>query len=77
MIFIFYIYSKTRTLSTKRVPLFFDFTPLLPYCSFAVVKFVLKTLLRLIHVSVETNRTQCFCTANSKDTICPLVRPRF
>ena len=29
----------------------------------------------LIYVSVETNRTQCFCTANSKDTISPLMGP--
>ena len=70
------------TLSIKSVPLFFRFCALVNLLFFLLLSnhcfknFVTFNSDR-IYVSVETNRTQCFCTAYSKNTICPLVRPRF
>ena len=79
-IFIFYISSKY--LINQKSASFFRFCALVNLLFFMLLSnhcftnFVAFNSGR-IYVSVETNRTQCFCTAYSKDTICPLVRPRF
>ena len=58
------------TLSTKRVPLFLDFAPLLTCCYLLLsnhyfINFVGFNFGR-VYMIVETNLTQCFCTPNFK-----------
>ena len=68
-------------LSTKRVPLFLDFAPLLTYYYLMLLNHYSMNFVKFsfsrVYIVVETNLAQYFCTVNFKRQYLLLVLPAF